>query len=115
MQSTKNGADGNAAMGSYCARERRILVQRQVRSTLIVILLVRTQQTAQMPFAKNNNMVEALPSDRADQRLRICGLNRVLRNRGLPDIDTDFDHSPWMRGAPQRWGNRPASLWMSET
>jgi hypothetical protein len=45
-------------MGSYCARERRILVQGQVRSTLIVILLIRTQQIAQMPFAKNNNMVE---------------------------------------------------------
>jgi hypothetical protein len=59
MQSTKNGADGNAAIGSYCARERRILVQRQVRSTLIVILLVQTQQIAQIPFAKNNDMVEA--------------------------------------------------------
>ncbi len=50
-------------MGSHCARERRILVQRQVRSTLIVILLVRTQQIPQMPFAKNNNMIEALSSD----------------------------------------------------
>ncbi len=47
-------------MGSHCARERRILVQRQVRSTLIVILLVRTQQIAQMRFAKDNDMVEAL-------------------------------------------------------
>jgi hypothetical protein len=22
--------------------------------------------------------------------------------------------SPWIRGAPQRWGNRPTSLWISE-
>ncbi len=50
-------------MGSYRARERRILAQRQVRSTLIVILLVRTQQIAQMPFAKDNDMVEALSSN----------------------------------------------------
>ncbi len=38
MQSTKNEAGSNAAMGSYCARERRILVRGQVGSTLIVIL-----------------------------------------------------------------------------
>jgi hypothetical protein len=76
IQSTKNGADGNAAIASYCARERRILVQRQVHSTLIVILLVQTQQIAQMPFAKNNDMVEALTSDGADQPLRVSVLPR---------------------------------------
>ena len=30
-------------------------------------------------------------SHRADQRLRICGLNHVLRNRGLPDIDAELE------------------------
>ena len=44
-------------------RKRRIFVQGQVSSTLVVILLVRTQQIAQMSFAKDNDMVEALTSD----------------------------------------------------
>ena len=64
------------AMGSYCARKRCILVKGQVRSTFIVILPVRTQQIAQMPFAKNNNVVEALTSDGADQPLRASILPR---------------------------------------
>src|SRR5580704_7190838 len=73
-------------MGSYCACERRILGQGQVRSTLIVILLVRTQQIAQMPFAKNNNMVEALTSDGADWPLHISILpRRTGRDRPIPN------------------------------
>ena len=45
-------------------------------STLIVIFLVRAQQIVQMPFAKDNDMVEALTSDGADQPLRISILPR---------------------------------------
>jgi hypothetical protein len=62
MQSTKNAADHDAPAGSYWARKRRILVQRQVGSILIVIFLVR-MQIAQMPFVKDNDMVEALSAD----------------------------------------------------
>ena len=72
----KNGADRNVAMGSYYARKRCVLIQGQVRSTFIVILLVRTQQIAQMPFAKNDDVVEALTSDGADQPLRASILPR---------------------------------------
>jgi hypothetical protein len=50
-------------MGGHWPRKRRIFVQGQVSSTLIVILLVRTQQSAQMPFAKDNDTVEALTSN----------------------------------------------------
>jgi hypothetical protein len=59
----ENGTDGNATVGGHWPRKRRIFVQGQVSSTLIVILLVRTQQSAQMPFAKDNDMVEALTSN----------------------------------------------------
>jgi hypothetical protein len=59
MEPTKNGANDKATPGVYHPRKRRVFVQRQVSSTLIVILLVRTQQIAQMPFAKYNDMVEA--------------------------------------------------------
>jgi hypothetical protein len=57
-----------------------------VRSTLIVILLVRTQQIAQVPFAKNNDMVESLLSDGADQPLRASVLpRRTSRDRPIAD------------------------------
>jgi hypothetical protein len=40
MQFAKNRVGGNAAVELNCAREWSILVQRQVRSTFIVIVLV---------------------------------------------------------------------------
>ena len=86
MESAKNGANDKAALGGYHPRKRRVFVQRQVSSTLIVILLVRTQQIAQMPFAKNNDMVEAVASDRADQPLRVSILpGRAGRDRPIPN------------------------------
>ena len=51
--------------------DRRVLLQRQVRPSLVVIFLVRIEQMAQMPFAEHDNMVKTIPSDRTDQPLRI--------------------------------------------
>ena len=44
-------------------RYQRILVQGQVRARLIVVCHVGLQHVAKVPFAKYNNMVNALPSD----------------------------------------------------
>src|SRR5262245_66386491 len=55
-------------------RDRRVLVQRQVRPSLVVIFLVGIEQMAQMPFAEHNNMVKTIPSDRTDEALRIPSL-----------------------------------------
>jgi hypothetical protein len=55
-------------------RDRRVLVQGQVRTSLVVIFLVGIEQMAQMPFAEHNNMVKTIPSDRTDQPLRISVL-----------------------------------------
>ena len=57
-------------------RKRRIFVQRQVRSTFIVIILVAAQQSPEMAFAEDDHMVEALTSDRPDEPLCISVLPR---------------------------------------
>jgi hypothetical protein len=67
VQSSEQGLGNDAANGLNRARNRRILGQRQMRASLIVISLVRFEQVAKMPLAKHNNVVQAFPPDRADQ------------------------------------------------
>ena len=62
--------------GSYDAanclsstRRRCILVERQVRTSVIVISLVRSQQVAKVPLAERHDVIKAVPSDRADEPL----------------------------------------------
>ena len=52
------------------ARNRRVLVQRSMRTTLVVIFLVRVEQMAEMLLAKDHDVIEAVPPDRSDQPLR---------------------------------------------
>ena len=49
------------------ARQWRILAQGQVRARLVVVGLVRQQKMAKVPFAKHDDMVDAFPTDRADE------------------------------------------------
>src|SRR5262245_20635789 len=58
------------------SRHRRILVQRQVRPTFQVIRDVRTQGAAQSAFIGDNDVVEALATNRPDQPLRVGVLPR---------------------------------------
>src|ERR1700733_3259828 len=55
-------------------RNRCILAQRQVGASLVVIFPIRFEQVAKMPLAKYNNMIQAVPPDRADQPFRISVL-----------------------------------------
>ena len=48
---------------------RRILVERQMRSEIVVIMNVGSKNPAQMGLAQDNDVIEAVPSDRADQPL----------------------------------------------
>jgi hypothetical protein len=61
-------------------RARRILVQRQVRASLVIVSLIRFEQMEKMLLAKHNNMVKAVPvptaNPTADGSLRI-GNNRL--------------------------------------
>jgi hypothetical protein len=40
-----------------------------VRTTLVVIFLVRVEQMAEMLLAKDHDVIEAVPPDRSDQSL----------------------------------------------
>jgi hypothetical protein len=51
------------------ARDRRILLQEEMRTDLVVVFHVRQQCVTEMPLAEHNNMVKALPSDRTDESL----------------------------------------------
>src|SRR5467141_2383794 len=56
------------------ARDRRILLQRQMRPYLVVIFHVRQQYMTEVSLAEHNNVVKALPSDRTDQPFGISVL-----------------------------------------
>jgi hypothetical protein len=63
MKATKKWRRQNATNGMYCSRRRRILVDRQVGPSLIVVGRVRAKQMAEMPLPDHDNMVQALASD----------------------------------------------------
>jgi hypothetical protein len=50
---------------------RRVLAQPQVRARLIVIERIQSQDPAQMPFAEDQDMIQAVAPQRPDQALNI--------------------------------------------
>ena len=48
---------------------RRILAHGQMRSKRVVIARVARKDSAQVGFAKNDDVIQAFPADRADQSL----------------------------------------------
>src|SRR5882724_8739003 len=57
---------------------RRILVEREMRASPVIVREVRGQDASQMPLAENDSMVEALASHRADEPLREGILPRAV-------------------------------------
>ena len=74
---------------------RCVLVEREVGARLMVIGEVTGQDSAQVSFAQDENMVEALAPDRADQALR----ERVLP--GAVRRGEDFADSHGLHAAPE--------------
>jgi len=52
---------------AWTARGAGASAQRQVRASFIGISLIRFEQVANIPFAKHNYIVQAIPPDRTDQ------------------------------------------------
>src|SRR3984893_16986036 len=83
MKSAKKWRRQNATNGMYRSRRRRVLVDRRVGASLIIVGRVRSQQMAKMPLAEHDNVVKTLPPDRTDRPFAISVLPRRSR-RGWP-------------------------------
>jgi len=59
----------------------RVLVEREMRSCAVIVREVRGQDATQVAFAQNDDMIEALTPDRADEPFRKRILPRALRCR----------------------------------
>src|ERR1700732_214592 len=87
MESAKKWRRQNATNGMYRSRRRRVLVDRKVRASLVIVGRVRSQQMAKMPLAEHDNVVKTLPPDRTDRPFTISVLPRRSR-RGWPIPNT---------------------------
>ena len=73
---TEDWAGCNSADALNCPMERRIFVERAMNSRLIIIGGILAKHPAQVRLPKYDHVVETLPSDRADQPLRVRILPR---------------------------------------
>src|SRR5437588_6169795 len=60
---------------------RRILVEREMRASPVIVGEVAGQDAAQVAFAQNQNVIQTLAPDRADEPLREGILPRAVRRR----------------------------------
>jgi len=60
---------------------RRVLVEREMSSSAVIVREVRGQDASQMPLAENDDMLQALASHRADEPLDERVLPGAVRRR----------------------------------
>ncbi len=51
--------------------ERRVPIQRQVRSCVMIVVEVRPKNSQQVPFIENHEMIKAFAMDRSDESLDV--------------------------------------------
>ena len=61
--------------------KRRILAQREVRAGALVVVEVRFQDAPQTGLIEHDHMIQAFPTNRADQSLNVGVLSGRLRRR----------------------------------
>ena len=66
MEAAEYRARCNSAESLDDAMERRVLDQRSVSSEIVVVVGIRGQDSAQVRFAQDHDMIQAVSSDRAD-------------------------------------------------
>src|SRR5881397_1065900 len=59
----------------------RILVEREMRASEVIVGEVAGQDAAQVAFAENQNVIQTLAADRADEQLGEGVLPRAVRSR----------------------------------
>jgi hypothetical protein len=86
VKSAKKWRRQNATNGMYCSRRRRVLVDGEVRASLVIVGRVRSQQMAKMPVGEHDNVVKTFPPDRTDSPFTISVLpRRPRRVRPIPN------------------------------
>ena len=71
MKSAKDRTYSDLAKPLNRATERRVLAQGEMRPDVIIIGATRCKNPTEMGFAKDDNVIETFPADRADQPLRM--------------------------------------------
>src|SRR5262245_37952011 len=66
--------------GLYWARFRRIALQREMKPRAMIIKKLRPQHTAQRPFIKDDDMVQAFTANRTDDTFHVSSLPRRPRS-----------------------------------
>src|SRR5215216_7535961 len=86
MKSAENRFRHDLAEPLDWSRQRRILGQSKMWPDIVVVSGIRRKNATQVILARDHDVIEALPSDRADQPLRMAILpGRARRNRMIPD------------------------------
>ena len=67
------------SMALHGSPQRGILVQGQVRAKPVVVLGIVAQQIAQMALIDDDQVIQAIPSDRSDQAFNVGVLPRRPR------------------------------------
>ena len=67
VESAEDGARFYASGALNRANGRRVFVQRPMRSDVVIIACVRSQDPSQMGLTQNDDMIQALAADRSDQ------------------------------------------------
>jgi hypothetical protein len=90
VKPAENRLRKNASYRLDHARYWRVLVQSQVSTRFVVIIHVRMQNVAQVSFTKDDDMIKAFSSDRADQSFRSpCHGDRGIVGRSrIPMADS---------------------------
>ena len=55
------------------ARHWRVTIKRKMRPILMIIGEVRSQDSREVPFVENDEMIQALATDRTDESLDVGG------------------------------------------
>ena len=71
MKSAENRLSSEPAEPLDRPMDRRILLETQMRSEIVVIKGIGSKNPAQMCLAKDDDVIEAFAADRADQSLRV--------------------------------------------
>jgi hypothetical protein len=89
----RNSDDSTSEGRFNIARNRGVPIEREVRSRVVVVLEVRTEDSPEMRFVKDDDMIHAFSSYRSNQALRVgVGLRRRLHP--MVPIRRDFFRSP---------------------